>query len=324
MFAIQDEIARKVSEALKITLTSEEKSEVAKRRTSDVKAYDYYLRGRAYFDQFNLRSLTIARDMFERAIKEDTDYALAYAGLADCSSRLYQFFGQKSEDVHRALESSKKALSLDPELAEAHAARGLAFSLSKNYTEAEDELKKAIALSPNQFEAHEFLGRMYMAQGRRRDSADAFIRACEIRPDDYQSHIMVGRVIKGLDMEELRTRELKRGAELARERLENHPDDVRAMYLLAGVLVEFGQENEGFELAKRALSLNPDDPVLVGNVARLYVMVGEFDRAFVYLKQARDLGFSFKGWAMNDPDLAPIRSDPRFQEILDSIENPES
>ncbi len=130
---------------------------------------------------------------------------------------------------------------------------------------------------------------------------------------------MVARVIKGLGMEELRILELERGAELARERLEIHPDDVRAMYLLAGALVELGQKNEGFELANRALSLNPDDPVLVGNVARLYVMVGEYDRAFVYLKQARDLGFAFKGWAVNDPDLAPLRDDPRFQELLDSV-----
>ncbi|MGH9423844.1 MAG: protein kinase domain-containing protein, partial [Thermoanaerobaculia bacterium] len=133
VFAIQDEIAQNIVKALRVVLSDDEKKAIEKVKTGNVEAYDYYLRGRKAFHQNRRTSLETARQMFTRAIEVDPNYALAYAGIADCCSMLYTYFDARESNLKQADSASKKALQLDPDLAEAHSARGLAFSLSKQY-----------------------------------------------------------------------------------------------------------------------------------------------------------------------------------------------
>jgi TolB-like protein/predicted Ser/Thr protein kinase len=147
VFAIQDEIAQQIVLALKLELTERDKLTLRKGRTGDVLAYDFYLRGRKFLYLVQRRSYGFAAEMFSRAIEKDPGYALAYAGMADSYS--FRFMFQDSDKAHleQSLVASQKALELNVDLAEGHAARGLALSLSKRYEEADEEFETAIRLN---------------------------------------------------------------------------------------------------------------------------------------------------------------------------------
>jgi len=139
VFAIQDEIAQNIARALRVMLSDQEKRDIEKIPTRDVQAYDYYLRGRQVVYQFRRKGLEFARQMFARAIVMDPSYAAAFAGVADVSSFLYMYFEVSKDNLREAATASRRAIELDPESAEAHASRGLAESLNKNYQDAEKE-----------------------------------------------------------------------------------------------------------------------------------------------------------------------------------------
>ena len=122
VFEVQDEIARSISQALRIKLSPQEEKAIARKQTDNPQAYDYYLRGRQFFHQFRRKGFDFARQMFARAIVIDPHYARAYAGVADCCSFLYMYWDSVEDNLNEAEAASRKALELDPELAEAHAA----------------------------------------------------------------------------------------------------------------------------------------------------------------------------------------------------------
>ncbi|MGB3563796.1 MAG: protein kinase, partial [Thermoanaerobaculia bacterium] len=136
VFAIQDEIAQSIVEALQVKLAPTEKGGIEKATTS-VQAYDYYLKGRKFFYQFRQQGIEFARQMFARAIIIDPQYARAYAGVADCCSFLYMYFESTEDNLNEADAASQKAIECNPDSAEAHASRGLALSLRQEFDKAE-------------------------------------------------------------------------------------------------------------------------------------------------------------------------------------------
>ncbi|MEO7684242.1 MAG: tetratricopeptide repeat protein, partial [Gemmatimonadaceae bacterium] len=131
VFAIQDEIAENIVSSLSLVLTPSEALAVKALPVNDVRAYEYYLRGRQLFHQHRKAAHHEAIEWYKRAIEIDPNYALAYAGIADSSSLLYLYREATPENLARAEDASRRALELAPSLPEAHAARGLAFSLRK-------------------------------------------------------------------------------------------------------------------------------------------------------------------------------------------------
>ena len=146
VFEIQDEIASSIVAALRVVLSDDEKRAIEQVPTANVEAYGFYLRGRQYFHQHRRKAHEYARQMFERAIELDPGYALAHAGVADCCSFLYQYFDASPSNLKRADAASRRALELAPSLAEAHASRGLAVSLSGRFEEADTEFEMAMKL----------------------------------------------------------------------------------------------------------------------------------------------------------------------------------
>ena len=124
VFEVQDDIARSISQALRITLSPQEEKAIARKPTDNTQAYDFYLRGRQFFYQFTRKGFDFGRQMFARAIVIDPNYARAYAGVADCCSFLYMYNEATEANLKEADAASRKAVELDPESAEAHASRG--------------------------------------------------------------------------------------------------------------------------------------------------------------------------------------------------------
>jgi TolB-like protein/Tfp pilus assembly protein PilF len=319
IFSIQDEIARSIAAALKITLSSVEQRAIGKAPTTDLEAYDYYLRGRQYFYQYKRKGIEFALKMFTRAIELDPDFVRAYAGTADCSSFLYLYAGSHEEHRKQADAMSRKALELDPESAEAHASRGIAHSLKNDYKAAAAEFETAIRLDPMLFEAYYFYARVSFAAGDLRKSTHLYERAMEVNPQDYQSPLLVAQIYSDLGDKEKAKASRLRGIRVAEARLKLNPDDTRALYMGANGFVALGDFEQGLEWAKQALEIDPDEPMVLYNVACIQSLAKRFNDALDSLEKAVRSGLTQKGWLEHDSNLDPLRQSPRYKKLIKQL-----
>jgi TolB-like protein/Flp pilus assembly protein TadD len=316
VFAVQDEIAENIVRALRIVLTEQERRAIEKPRTENVQAYEYYLRARQLLSKFHEKGLQFARRMFSRAIEIDPNFVPAHAGVADCSSFLYMYWDASEANLEQANAASEKALELGPQVAEAHASRGLALTLSKQYEDAQREFEAAVLLDPKLFEAHYFYARACFQQGKLEEAARWFERASVLRPEDFQAPNLLALTYYGLGREEAARAVLRRALQIAEKHLEFNPDDVRAWYHGAIMQIRLGEIEKGREWADQALALDPDDSAVLYNVACAYALLGEADRALDCLERGVQNGFGHREWIENDPDLHSLGELPRFQSIL--------
>jgi tetratricopeptide (TPR) repeat protein len=260
-----------------------------------------------------------ALQMFAGASAIDPRYARAHAGVADCHSLLFTYWDPDPSHLEKADEASRKALELDPDLAEAHVARGLAVMLKKQYAEAEREYETAMRLDPNLFEARYFFGRALMAQGKLDEAARLFEQACRLRPDEYQAATHLGSLYAGLGRKADSQAACQRGMEILVKHVALHPDDARAWYLGAVVWCQLGEAARGLDWAGRALAIDPDEPVTLYNVACVYCLQGQTEQALDCLEKALKHGFAHKEWIEHDSDLDPLRGQPRYQTLLKTL-----
>ena len=319
VFAIQDEIAQNIVKALRIVLSEEEKKAIEKVSTDNVQAYDYYLRGRTFFHQHRRTSMEFARQMFTRAIEVDPNYARAYAGIADCCSILFMYFDARESNLKQADKASQKALDLDPDLAEAHSARGLSYSLSKRYDLAQEEFETAMRLDPKLYEAPYFYARAFLAQGMAYEAAPLFERAATLRPDDYQARAFLAAAYTQQGRIGEASKASRRAIAAIEKWLDTNPDDARALNLGATIWSNLGETDNAVEWAKRSLAIDPEDPQLLYNVACVYSIEGMKDEALKCLERAIDKGYGHREWIEHDSDLNSLRSDPRFKALLDRV-----
>jgi serine/threonine protein kinase/Flp pilus assembly protein TadD len=316
VFEVQDEIARSISQALRIQLSPQEEKAIARKQTENAQAYDYYLRGRQFFHQFRRKGFDFARQMFARAIVIDPQYARAYAGVGYCCSFLYMYWDSSEDNLNEADAATRKALELDPELAEAHAASGLAFALRRDFEKAQREFETAMQLDPKLYEAHYFYARTAFQRGDLGKAAELYEKASQLNPDDYQAVSLLVAVYHGLGREAEAEATERRALKLTEKHIEIHPDDARALYLGATILVRMGDHKRGFEWARRALDIDPEETSILYNVACVYSLLGRTEEAIGCLEKVMEHGTFYKNWAAKDSDLDNVRSDPRFQALL--------
>jgi adenylate cyclase len=320
IFAIQDEIAHSIVDQLKVKLLPEEKRAIGQIPTHDVEAYAYYLRGRQFLHRHSKPYYVLAKRMFAKAVELDLSYARAYAGVADCDSFLFLHYNA-DVSINGILDTSARALDLESGLAEAHASRGLALSLSERYPEAMAEFEQAVMLDPNLFEAHYFLARACFAQGNLEQAARHFQRAADLKPDDYQALLVLVGVLRALGRDQDMRTAAREGVARAARDLALHPENSRSAYLGAVGLAALGELDRAKEWAERALVIDPDDSLTKYNVACFCSLVGEHERAIDLLVELMPHATrERKRWVQYDSDLDPIRSHPRFQEVVGMLE----
>jgi serine/threonine protein kinase/Tfp pilus assembly protein PilF len=317
VFEIQDEIASSIVAALRVVLTEEEKKAIEQVPTANVEAYEFYLRGRQFFHQHRRRALEFAMQMFDKAIELDPGYALAHAGVADCSSFLYQYYSASQQHLRRAEAASKRALELAPHLAEAHASRGLAVSLKGQFEEAEGEFQAAMRLDPKSFEAAYFYGRACMSVGKLDEAAKWFERAVAVRPDDYAALMLLANAYGGTARTDDATGAMRRAYDSARKHLELNPDNPRALYMGAAALSGLGESEKARDWNRRALEMEADDPSVLYNIACVFAREDLPGESIAALRKAIDKGFGHWQWIENDTDLDSIRNEPEFTQLLE-------
>jgi len=312
VFAIQDEIAKNIVRALEIKLSKREKSVLGKVKTQDVQAYDFYIRGRAYFHQAHRDKNLLAIQMFKKAIQKDENYAFAYAGLADGYSQLYMFFDRNTENLEKALVASQKALELDPELAEAHSSRGLALAQNNQFEEAVKQFETAIQLNPKLYDAYYEYGRACRVQGKHDQAVKLFEKATQVEPENYHSAHFLVDAYRDLNMENEMQKANQRALEVFRKHIDLNPDDARALYLGAGALIRADDPEGALRWVKKAISINPDETSVLYNATCIYSLLGKFDEALDYFEKAIEAGFASREWIESDSDLDPIRNHPKL------------
>jgi len=315
VFALQDQTATLIAETLKLRLAPESARHEA-RRTASSQAYDLYLRGRSLYHQARKTTYHEARRLFARAIQLDPEYALAHAASALCSACLYLFHEPSRENLRLADESSSRALELAPEVAEAHSARAMLLSSSGRLERAEVHFRRALELDPLSFEANHCFARHLFSRGQMEEAVVYFFRAIEADPAAYAPCSIGATALTTLGRTAEATRLLQLSLARIRRRLLRYPDDQRAIYLGAGALAREGKTAEALEWAQRAEALDPEDPVALYNLACISCSCGNVANGLRYLEMAVGQGYPHLNWIANDADLAPLRADPRFEEIV--------
>jgi TolB-like protein/Flp pilus assembly protein TadD len=317
IFALQDEIAEQIAQALKVTLARRSESDELPRSAAGAEAYELYLQGRQFFHQHRRKAFETAIQTFTAAIAIDPAFARAYAGLADCHSFLRLYFGKGAAAIDAANAASETAIRLDPQLSDAHVSRGLALLLKRDYDAAERHLRRALELDPRLYDAHYIFGRMCFSRGRIALAADRFREACALVPEAYDAWYLLGMCHRRLG-ETARGRSADFACmEAVKKAVRTHPEDTRAWTMGASVLAEMGEPDRSAEWLARALAIDPDEAIIQYNATCVYVALHRYDDALNSLGAAIALGgIATKDWATNDPDLDPLRPDPRFQAMV--------
>lgn len=347
VFAVQDEISRAILEALKIKLGLGEDERRVKRYTENLEAYQLFLKGRFYLNERSAASLKKSLEYFDEALQKDAGYALAYAGMAD-SYLLLGWYGdlRPNESYSRARSAVKRALELDPSLAEAHTSlAAIKEAFDWDFAGAEQEFQKAIELNPNYATARHWYGLYLARMGRYEEAHRQLQRALELDPFSPTININVG-VAYYLE------REYAQAVPRFRKALEIDPGFLPAHASLGRVLVEQGLHEEAV-LELMSANVTGNDPWILANLvhafsragnrkaalliynelkemsprrhvptaclAIAYSSLGETDKAFEMLEQAYQeragLWFLLRG----DPVFDNLRSDPRFTSMLRRI-----
>lgn len=320
IFAVQDEIAKSIVSQLRVKLLPEEKRAIELAPTENVEAYTHYLRGREYYHIASKANHLMARRSFVRAVEIDPYYARAYAGIAICDVRLQSVYGS-AISVDDILAMADKALSIEPQLAEAHAARGFALSLANRRGEAPAAFEQALRSDPDCHEANRYYAEFCVTEGRFDLAAQYFIRALEIMPSDYRSPLMLVGVFRSLGDRQRADAYARIGVKKAEEELSHHPENANCACLGATALAFLGEKERAMEWLDHSIATDPGDLNIQYNAACTYALLGEHDRALDVLESwVPQVGAEMKLWFHHDSDLDGLRDHERYQRLIELSE----
>jgi len=315
VFEVQDEIARKIAEALRITLSPQEQAALSQKPTENLQAYDLYLRGKSYARRLTQKDLEFALQMFESAVLLDPKFALAYAGIANVWAQNHYWHASGSEWIDRAQAAAEKAVSLQPDLPEAHVARGWVFYSNNQYEHAVTEAKIAIQQKPDCEGVYYMMGRALFALGRYQEIAEIADDAIAANGTDYNIYVPILNALLALGKKETALNLMARRVGALEQHLAEVPDDARARMQLAIAFASLNRPEESIREANIAMMLRPNDATTLYNSACAFCMLDRKVDAMDAIKKAWKAGFKDAVWARRDPDLAILHDEPEFQRL---------
>jgi eukaryotic-like serine/threonine-protein kinase len=343
VFAVQEEIAKEISEKLRLKLSGTERQQLAKRSTENLKAFQYYMQGLSSAQRRTREDLLTGISYYERAIQEDRNYALAYAGFADAYANLGAYgYIAPIEGTRKTEKAAREAVALDENLAEAHAALGvanIAFAPS-NFQLGDRELRRAIELSPSLALAHSYLGFSLVRQGRLDESLEEMLKARELDP-------LSPIIARQAAMPYYLKRDYPRALELLRQANELGPAFTTTWEI--GVYIQNKLFDETLAELQKAKRERKDDPILIYDSGMIYAAQGKRAEALQVIKDLQGISGASLSQAhlipkiyatLNEKEMAlswlqrglatgaigtfykdepvwdPIRSDSRFTDLL--------
>jgi serine/threonine protein kinase/tetratricopeptide (TPR) repeat protein len=349
VFSIQEEIALKIVEKMKIGLGRQERELVAKRHTENTEAYNLYLKGRHYWNQFNEQGFTKGIEYFQRAIDLDASFALAFAGMANCHAFLaWYYFSDIAEAFTRAREAARKALRLDEQLSEAHGVLALVkMVFEKDWKDAEREFKRALELNPGHSEAHIFYSIFLAARNRSEESIREAKKGLSLDPLTLFPSLNLG-------VRYYYARQYRRSLQVMQDALDAHPHlAITRMYLcfplimmglydeayqniqvaipkigreqseilaLLGIIEFFrGHRSKALEILDELKKLAQSRQVSCAFVGILCVMLDKLDEAFTWFERGLEKHDHILIFLQVEPLLDKLRTDKRYLALLKKI-----
>ena len=349
IFSVQDTISERIAEALTLTLTAEERGQLTKRDTADVDAYQLYLWGRYFWNKRNAEGFQKALDYFQRAASRDPNYALAYAGMADCYNLLSSYYILPQRETYpKAKAAAIKALGLDNSLAEAHTSLAyVKLNFDWDWPGAELEYKRALELNANYATAHQWYAWELMLLGRNDESIAEMQRARQLDPFSLaintdlglQAYYMrrfdaaVEQFLKALEMDPSSAplHWYLVSAYAARGRFEDaFAEQQKWIDLSGGSAALKVKRNRDLDSLKKAYALSGErgawqkgleivegDPTSgPAGIASYYALLGENDRALDLLERSYAQREEMMLYLKVDRYWDALRSDPRFHDLL--------
>jgi serine/threonine protein kinase/tetratricopeptide (TPR) repeat protein len=315
IFEVQDEIARMIAQALRITLSPQEQADIAATPTDNLQAYDLYLRGKSYARRLTRQDLEFALQMFENAVALDGNFALGYASIANVCAQNYYHYLRETTWIGRAMAASHRAVALQPEQPEVLVAQAWILYASQQYDDAVRCVRQAIERKRDCEGAYYLLGRALFASGRYQELANIAEEALEASGADYNVYVPIINALGALGKEDaLRNVRLRR-IQVMEEHLKRVPEDARARTILSVDYATLDRVEDATREVNLAMALRPTEATVLYNVACIYCMLKRKPEAMDALAKAWHAGFKDADWARRDPDLALLHGDPEFERL---------
>jgi adenylate cyclase len=318
IFALQDEISEAIVKALKVRLLPEEKKEIERRGTTDPEAYKLYLMARQMWATGNMTNFRTAEGIARlctKAIEVDPNYAAAWALMSRVQTTLRNHF-RKGEWGQAAAE---RAISLDPRLADGHAALALVFNLTGRNDEALRAAEISVSLDPQSYEANNALGTALLTKGRFQEAIAPFEKATALMPISFAAPGMLASVYAAIGDRDGERRAASLAVAQAEQALAADPGNGYAMGFIVMCLANLGEAERAKSWAERALLLDTENQNMRYNFACAFVRLNEVDTALDLLQPILESS-EMLSFAKSDPDLKPLHDNPRFKAMIAAAE----
>ena len=322
IFALQDEISRSIVKALKLKLLPAEQAAIEQRGTENVEAYNLYLMAWQHYvnsQEKDVQRLEAIVRLCGRATELDPGYARAWALMAIAQMILCFAHGRRDAD---GLSAAERALALDPDLAEAHAAKARVLARYARYDEAFAEFDIALRLDPDSYDVNRWVAYWKLQQQRPAEAIPYYEKAMAVMETDLLSTAMLGTCYRAIGNARASLRVAEITLARAERRLALDQNDVQALTYGAVALAHLRQAQRAREWMDRALVADPDSQMMRYNFAcALSLDSRTTDAAFDMLEPLfATMDRSFLRWATIDPDLAPLRDLPRYRALVAATE----
>jgi serine/threonine protein kinase len=315
VFEVQDEIARKIAEALRVTLSPQELEALAIKPTENLQAYDLYLRGKRYARRQTRQDLEFSLQMFENAVTMDPSFALAYAACANACAMFFCNYSRDQIWVERARTASGKAVALRWDLPEVQVSQAWVLYATELHDEAVRMVRKAIERRRDCEGAYYLLCRALCAAGRYQEVVDVMDVALEASGEDYNAYVPIMNALNALGKYEVNKNILQRCSAALENHLAQVPEDARARILLGSNYAELGRVEDAMRETNLAITLRPDEASILYNAACMYCFLKKKSEALTVLSKAWEAGFKDSGWTRRDPDLTLLHGEPEFERM---------
>jgi non-specific serine/threonine protein kinase len=315
VFEVQDEIARKIAEALRVTLSPQELEALAIKPTENLQAYDLYLRGKRYARRQTRQDLEFALQMFENAVTMDPSFALAYAACANACAMFYCNYSRDTIWVERARNASGKAVALRWDLPEVQVSQAWVLYATELHNEAVQMVRKAIERKKDCEGAYYLLCRALFSAGRYQEVVDVVETALEASGEDYNVYVPILNSLGALGKDEFRGNVRLRRVAALENHLKQVPEDARARILLAGDYAELNRVEDSMRELTLAMTLRANEASILYNAACTYSRLNKKPEAMDALRKAWETGFRDSSWARRDPDLSLLHGDSEFERL---------
>jgi adenylate cyclase len=321
IFALQAEVADRIARALKGSLSDADRTNLARRPTDDVRAYDFYMRGREYLNRRGKENTQAALRMFERALEIDAGFAGACAALGEACAYMYEWFDGDPAWLSRAIAMNKDALDRDPGSVDALFGLGMVYFHQGRFADARRMLLSVLDAAPQHIPARVRLGilaeRAATGSAGLEEAAVFYRQATELRPNEEEAWRCLAAVQQKLGNEDAAREAALHVIEITARKLEASLEDVILLSRLGEAYARFQAREETVATVERVLELAPADGLALYNCAAAHALLEDLDRSLSLLRRAYDAGFrGVVNAARTDSAFVSLYTQPGFQRLV--------